>query len=291
MNNSHKKTDEWLLTLPSLFWLTTFFVIPSLIIVFYAFKPQNDFGGIESGWSLDAIESLFNKNYLILTLRTILISGITTMICTLLALPVGYYMATVQTPYRHLLILLLLLPFWTSFLIRIFAWKTLLHPENYLSYILVTLKIISPQGSLLYSLGAVLFVTVYTYLPFAIFPVYAASAKFNFNLIEAAMDLGATRAQAFRKVFIPGISQGISTAALMVFISTAGAYIIPDLIGGFNSEMIGSTLAQRVFVDKDLPQASALSLLLSAVVLLPLLIAKLVFFPSTKMNIELKDRE
>ena len=105
------------------------------------------------------------------------------------------------------------------------------------------------------------------------------------------MDLGATRTQAFYKIFSPGIQKGIVTAAIMVFISTVGAYIIPDLIGGFSSEMIGSRIAQKVFMDRDLPQASALSLLLSLVVLLPLLCAGMIFSRTKKITVEVRNRE
>ena len=291
MSDLQKKIDQWLITLPSLTWLIAFFVVPTSIIIYYAFKPQDIFGGIESGWSFEALKSLLNPSYLVLTLRTIGISLATTAICLLFALPVGYHMATMRPKQRRLLILLLLLPFWTSFLIRILAWKTLLHPESYFSKFLINLHIINPESSLLYSLGAVLLVAVYTYLPFAIFPIYAASTKFDFNLFEAAMDLGATRTQAFYKIFIPGIQKGIVTAAIMVFISTVGAYIIPDLIGGFSSEMIGSRIAQKVFMDRDLPQASALSLLLSLVVLLPLLCAGMIFSRTKKITVEVRNRE
>lgn len=288
--NSNKK-DEWLLTLPSFVWLIFFFLIPTCIIFVYALKSQDIYGGIEPGWSLDAVYSLFNKTYALLIFRTLMISAITTAICVLMALPVGYQMAIAPKRLQKLLILLLMLPFWTSFLIRIFAWKALLHPEGYFNKLLIFLHIVSPNTTLLYHVGAVLLVTVYTYLPFAIFPIYAAASKFNFQLFEAAMDLGASKSQAFLKVFLPGITKGISTGAVMVFISTTGAYIIPDLVGGFDSEMIGNRIAQRVFVERDLPQASALSILLALVVFLPLLGIAMTSSRTKNIELELKNKE
>lgn len=289
MNKSSK--NEWYLTLPSFLWLILFFLIPTCIIYAYALKPQNIYGSVGTGWSLEAIKSLLDPNYYVLIGRTLFLAGMTTLICLLLSLPVGYQMALLSKRARRLLILLLVLPFWSSFLIRIFAWKLLLHPEGSIKNFLVFFHIIDKDTSLLYNSGAVLLVMVYTYLPFAVFPIYAAASKFNFQLFEAAMDLGASRRQAFFKVFIPGISKGLFTGGLMVFISAVGAYVIPDLIGGFNSEMIGNKIAQRVFVDRDLPQASALSVLLSVVVLLPLLAITLYSGRQKKIEAEARNRE
>jgi spermidine/putrescine transport system permease protein len=288
MPMNKKSKNEWLLTLPSFVWLIVFFLIPTCIIYAYAFKPQNIYGSVGEGWSLEAIKSLVDPNYYILIGRTLFLAIATTIICILLALPVGYQMTLISKRSRHLLMLLLVLPFWTSFLIRIFAWKTLLHPEGYIKNILVFLHVIDPDTSLLYNLEAVLLIMVYTYLPFAVFPIYAAASKFNFQLFEAGMDLGATRTQAFFKIFVPGVGKGIFTAIVMVFISSVGAYVIPDLIGGFSREMIGNKIAQRVFIDRDLPQASALSLLLSLVILLPLL--GVVFVSSRQKRIEAEAR-
>jgi spermidine/putrescine transport system permease protein len=161
-------------------------------------------------------------------------------------------------------------PFWTSFLIRIFAWKVLLHPEGMLKAALVGLGLISEQAPLLYTPGAVLLVMVYTFLPFAILPIYAAAEKFDFRLLEAARDLGASPLRAFVLVFLPGIRSGLLTAFLVVFIPALGSYVIPDLVGGPGGEMLGNKIAQRVFVDRNLPQASALSVLLILAVLLPM---------------------
>ncbi len=218
--------NEWFLTAPSFIWLFIFFLIPTAIIFLYAFKPPGLYGGVETGWSLDAIHSLWNRYYGVLILRTLFLGCATTAICIILALPVGYQMATIASKYRTLLVLLIILPFWSSFLIRIFAWKILLHPEGFIKNTLVYLRIIGQETTLLYNQGAVLLVMVYTYLPFAVFPIYAAASKFNFQLVEAAMDLGATRSQAFFKVFVPGIAKGIYTGAVMVFISAIGAYVV-----------------------------------------------------------------
>ncbi len=266
----HKSLNEWFVTLPSLVWLSVLFLFPTLIVFAITFKPPNVYGGIGEGWTLDTLRSLANPNYPTIIWRTIWLSVATTVICILLATPTGYFMARVTPKWRRILLLLVIVPFWTSFLIRIFAWKVLLHPEGPIKRLLVFLHLVQPDTSLLYTAEAVLLVMVYTFLPFAILPIYAAAEKFDFRLIEAARDLGAHQLEAFYKVFLPGIRRGILTAILVVFIPALGSYVIPDIVGGPNSEMIGNKIAQRTFVDRNLPHASGLSAFLTLAVLAPM---------------------
>lgn len=267
-----RRLEEVGLTFPSALWLILFFALPTSVIVFYVFKPGDLYGGIGAGWTLDNIIGLFNTAHLTIIWRTIWLSILTTMICLLLALPTCFYLAQTSSVNRRFLLLLIVVPFWSSFLIRVFAWKSLLHPESFFKKALVALHIIQDDTILLYNSGAVVLVMVYTYLPFAILPLFAAAEKFNFQLFEASMDLGATRSQAFFKVFLPSIKPGLLTAFLMVFIPAMGAYVIPDIVGGINNEVLGNKIAQRTFVDRDLPEASALSLSLAASVLLPMML-------------------
>lgn len=263
------KPEEIITTLPSFVWLFVFFLIPTVIIFAFAFKPSDSFGGIGEGWTLENIYTLADSSYLLLIWKTIWLSTIATLFCLALGLPVGYQLARASNRMRQLILLLIIVPFWSSFLVRIFAWKALLHPEGFFKNLLVQLHIIDPSTSLLYNSGTVVLVMVYTYLPFAVLPIYAAASKFNFQLLEAASDLGATRLYGFFRVFIPCIRKGIGTALIMVFIPSIGAYVIPDLVGGTQSEMIGNKIAQRTFLDRNLPLASALSALLSILILLP----------------------
>lgn len=272
MNLGQRKSlNEWLITIPSLVWLVVLFLVPTLIVFAIAFKPADLFGGIGAGWTLDTLQSLSNPNYPAIIWRTLYISLLTTLFSILLATPAGYYIARASQRWRQVLLLLVIVPFWTSFLIRIFAWKVLLHPDGFIKRALVFLHLATPETSLLYNSGAVLLVMVYTFLPFAILPIYAAAEKFDFCLVEAARDLGARQWQAFLYVFIPGIQRGLLTAILVVFIPALGSYVIPDIVGGASGEMIGNKIAQRVFVDRNLPHASALSAFLVLAVLLPML--------------------
>ncbi len=268
---SRRSIREVLVSLPSLFWLSLFFIIPTLFVFAIALKPANPYGGIGSGWTWDNFRSLASPNYLIVAWRTLWISVLSAAVCIVLATPIGYYLARVSARWRGFFLMLIIVPFWTNFLIRIFAWKVLLHPEGAIKKVLAFSGLIGPQASLLYNAGAVVLVTVYTFLPFTILPIYAAAEKFDFQLLEAARDLGARRLQAFARVFLPGIQRGLITAVLFVFIPALGSYVIPDIVGGPSGEMIGNKIAQRVFVDRNLPQASALSVILILSVLAPLL--------------------
>ena len=265
-----RKLSEWFVTLPSFVWLLALFLIPTALVFAITFKPATPYGGIGEGWTLETLWTLGNPNYPAIVWRTIWLSVAATALCILLATPMGYYMAKVSPARRRLVLLLVILPFWTSFLVRIFAWKVLLHPEGMLKHALVFLGLISPETSLLYNAYTVLLVMVYTELPFAILPIYAASEKFDFRLIEAAKDLGATSLRSFLSIFLPGIRVGLLTAFLMVFIPSLGSYVIPDIVGGPTSEMIGNKIAQRTFVDRNLPHAAGLSALLTVAVLIPM---------------------
>jgi len=271
MNLHPSKRTEWLVSLPTLAWLTLFVVIPTLLVFVIAFRPANPYGGIGRGWTLDTIRALATPSYLLIAWRTLWISLLTTAICLLLALPAGYTIARAPERWRNRLLLLVIIPFWTSFLVRVFAWRSLLHPEGPLKKALEALGLVGPEATLLYHPAAVVLVMVYTFLPFTILPIYAAAEKFDFRLVEAARDLGARPFQSFRKVFLPGIRRGLVTAVLVVFIPALGSYVIPDLVGGPSGEMIGNKIAQRVFSDRNLPHASALSAVLVLAVLAPLI--------------------
>ncbi len=262
---------ELLLTLPSLAWLIAFLVIPTLIVFAIAFRPADPYGGIGAGWTLDTLRQMASPNYPTIIWRTIWLSVAATIICLLISVPVGYCLARISERWRQWIMLGVVIPFWTNFLIRVFAWKTILHTNGYFRSFLVWIGVLGEDQPLLYTSGAILLVMVYTHLPFAILPLYASAEKFDFSLLEAARDLGSSSMRAFVKVFLPGISRGLATAAIMVLVPCLGSYVIPDLVGGATSEMIGNKIAQYVYAERNLPRASALSAILTVVVVALLL--------------------
>ncbi len=207
--------------------------------------------------------------------RTVWLSLVTTVICLALALPIAFVLGRLQGKWRAIMLMLVVVPFWTNFVIRVAAWRILLHPEGWLRESLVALGLIDADTLLLYNQGAVLMVMVYTYLPFAILPLYAAAERFDYSLLEVARDLGASGLTAVTRVFIPGVSRGLLTAMALVLIPALGSYVIPDLVGGPDDEMIGNKIAQRALGDRNLPQAATLSVALLVITLIPMMIVYL----------------
>lgn len=265
---------EFLTTLPSFVWLLAFMLVPGLLVLAIAFRTTNPSGGIGDGWTLSQFRIFTEPSIHVLLWRTLWISALTTGLCVVTALPVAWFLARVREDWRPRLLLLVIVPFWTNFLIRVFAWNQILHSEGWLARGLRAVGLLGENSSLLYNPGAVVVVSVYTYLPFAILPMYAAAEKFDFGLLDAARDLGASSARAFASVFLPGIRKGISTALAIVFIPMLGSYVVPDLVGGTDGQMIGNKIAQRNFSDRNLPSASAMSAVLTLMVLAPLLLRR-----------------
>lgn len=266
-----KLRQEILATLPSFGWLALFVLVPTLLVLAIAFRETDPAGGIGSRWTLGQFGVFAQKSILLLLWRTLWISALTTGICVALALPVAWFLARVRKQWRPRLLLLIIVPFWTNFLIRVFAWNQILHSEGGLARFLRAIHLLGENDSLLFNSGAVVLVSVYTYLPFAILPLYAAAEKFDFGLLDAARDLGATAFRSFWSVFLPGIRKGINTALVIVFVPMLGSYVVPDLVGGTDGQMIGNKIAQRNFADRNLPAASAMSAILTLAVLAPLL--------------------
>ena len=251
--------NEWTVTLPSLGWLLIFVITPTLIILAQSFRPPDSTGAVGSGWTLRNWETWLRQDVQHLALHTLWLSAVTTGFCMMLAIPFGWFMARTSSRGKQVLQLLVIIPFWTNFLIRIFAWKTLLNQDGLMTRAAAFMGLIPAHESLLYNEGAVLLVLIYTHLPFSILPIYAAAEKFDFSLLDAARDLGASHLRSFFEVFLPGIKMGIAAGALMVFVPALGSFLIPEMMGGHDSEMLGSRISQRAFADRNLPEASALA--------------------------------
>jgi len=272
MSKALSRRIELLLSAPSFVWLSFFIIVPTIMVFVYTFRAADSYGGIGHEWTLATVKSIGNPNYPAIIWRTLWISVVATFFCVLISVPVAYALARMKKSMQQWMLLLIIIPFWTSFLVRIFAWKHLLAPGGLIQQIAVFFHCIAPGTSLLYNQGTVLLVTVYTFLPFAILPIFASAERFDFQLMDAARDLGATPLSAIRLVFLPGIARGIVTAIIMVFIPALGSYIIPDVVGGMNAEMIGNKIAQRIFTDRNFPHACALASCMMVTIILPLVI-------------------
>lgn len=270
-------------SIPLTLWMSIFFVIPMLIVLSYAFLTKGTYGGVQMIFTLKNFTVFFEPIFLKILFRTIYISIVVTFITILLAIPTAYFIA--KSKFKQELLILVIIPFWTNFLIRIYAWISILGSNGFLNTFLIKLGIIETPLKLLYNTGSVILITVYTSLPFAILPLYAIIEKFDFSLVEAARDLGATNSQAFRKVFLPNIRPGIITSILFTFIPAMGSYAIPKLVGGTQATMLGNIIAQHLTVTRNWPLASAIS----AMLIIVTSIALLIFMRAEKKPKEVSD--
>jgi spermidine/putrescine transport system permease protein len=244
-------------------WFTVFFIAPLLIIILYSFLKKGLYGGVVMEFSLAAYRSLGNHSLIIIIIRTVSASVLATILTIFIALPCGYFMA--KSKNQTFLLLLIIIPFWTNFLIRVFAWMNILGNNGFLNELLIRLGLIGESIHFLYNQKVVILVLVYMYLPYAILPLYATIDKFDFSLLEAARDLGATKPQSMVKVLLPNIRSGVYTAVLFTFIPIFGAYAVPLLVGGKDSYMLGNVIADQLTKSRNWPLASAISLVLTAV--------------------------
>lgn len=244
-------------------WFTVFFIAPLVIIILYSFLKRGLYGGVEWEFSLTAYGQMFNPNFGKVLLRTIWISVVATAFCILLAIPTGYAMA--RSKHQTLLLFLIIIPFWTNSLIRIYAWISILSTEGFFNEILKSLGIIDEGLHLIYNHSSVILVLIYMYLPFAILPLFTTIDKFDFSLLDAARDLGATKFGAIRLVMLPNIRSGLLTAIVFTFIPIFGAYTVPLLVGGKDSTMIGNIIVDQVSKTRNWPLASAFSMILTLV--------------------------
>lgn len=267
--NKLKKNPGPVYAWPMGLWFTVFFVVPLLIILVYSFLKKALYGGVDWQFSLEAYRQVFNPNYAIVLFRTIKLSLISTLITILLALPCGY--AVARSSKQTLILILIMIPFWTNSLIRIFAWMSILSSDGVLSSLLRQWGILKETTTLLYNQGAVVLVSVYMYLPYAILPIFTSIDRFDFSLLEAARDLGATKAESMFKVLLPSIKTGIITAIIFTFIPIFGAYTVPLLVGGKDSYMIGNIIVDQINKTRNWPLAAAFSLVITVLSMLGVL--------------------
>ena len=257
-------------TLPLIIWIFLFFLVPLCIIFMYSFLKKGLYGGVIYEFSLKAYQSLLNPSLFAVFFNTLYISILATFFIIMLAIPTSYFIA--RSNHKNLLLFLIIIPFWTNFLIRIYAWIAILGNNGFLNQFLLRFHLIENNVQFLYNPAAVILVLTYTYLPFAILPLYSTIEKFDFSLLEAARDLGATKFQSFIKVLIPNVRSGIFSAILFSFIPAFGAYAIPQLVGGINSFMLGNIIARELTVTRNWPLASAMSTMLTLLTLLSIII-------------------
>jgi len=250
----------WFL-LPARVWFAVLFFAPLAIICAYSLLTRGVYGGVEQPWTWESYRRMFDPLYGAILLRSVVLSAAATAICIVLAFPLALFISR-ATRYKNLYLQLVMLPFWTSFLVRTYAWMFLLRDTGLVNTTLIGLGLLRQPLPLLYNDAAVLLGLVYAFLPFMVLPLYATLERMDPALLEAAADLGARPRAAFFRVIVPLAKPGIWAGIALVFIPCLGAYLTPDLLGGGKSVMIGNLVQNQFTNARDWPFGSAASLTL-----------------------------
>ncbi|MDY7012205.1 MAG: ABC transporter permease [Cyanobacteriota bacterium] len=266
---NRKRTYLSLLLFPGTIWLLLFFVVPLGIVLLYSFLERGTYGGVVWKLTLENYQRLHEVVYWVVLWRSVLWALLTTVACLLVGYPIAFFIATRPPRWRNALLLLIVIPFWTNFLVRTYSWMVLLRTEGVINVGLQSLGLIDHPIVRLFTPFAVVIGLIYGYLPFMILPLYSAIERFNFSLVEAAHDLGANDWRTFFRVILPLTLRGIVAGSLLVFIPSVGAFITPDILGGARTLMIGSLIQNQFLRSRNWPFGSVLSIIVMAVVVVP----------------------
>ncbi|NWG20485.1 MAG: ABC transporter permease [Chloroflexi bacterium] len=262
-----------LLLFPGLFWLLLFFALPLVVVVLYSFATPGPTGRVEWHFTLANYGTLFTESlYVNAYLRSIWAGVLTTLICLLAGYPLALYIVRRPPRWRTVLLFLILIPFWTNFLVRTYAWMIILSNNGIINSIIQALGL--PRVALYPSEGAVLIGLIYGNLPFMVLPIFASLDRFDFTLLEAAADLGADQTRAFLRVMLPLTMPGIAAGSVLVFIPTVGQFVVSDLLGGAKVDYLGNLL-QRLFTRSNPPNwplGSAMAIVFMAVLTVAILL-------------------
>jgi spermidine/putrescine transport system permease protein len=269
-----------LIGLPSLAYLVLLFAVPLVIVVVYSFGTRSRTGRTVLGdWNVASYARLVDPLVLQITWRSLLLAAVATLICLTVGYPFAYYLATRAPGLRAALLVLVMIPFWSNFLVRTYAWRVLLGSDGPFVQILGALGL--PEVRLLFTPFAIVLGLVYGFLPFMILPLYASIERLDFALVEAARDLYASGWQAFRRVTWPLSRPGVVAGSILVFIPSFGAYVTPEILGGSRTTMLGSYVVRQFLAARDWPFGSALSV----AILLVMLVAAMTYFRAGGRNL------
>ena len=264
--------NGFFLAIPTIAWLVVFFVLPLVIVLVVSFMSRGRGGVAIMPLTLTHYERTFGVFFIILR-RSISLAGLTTIICLVVGYPLAFFISTRRRRLaQQITLFLVILPFWTNFLIRTYAWRILLGEQGTINGLLLSLGLIDEPLTMLNTQFAVLVGLVYGFLPFMVLPIFASVERFNFRYVDAAHDLGANDIRAFLRVVLPLTMPGVLAGCALVFIPSVGAFVTPDLLGGTKGLMIGNLINKQFGGSGNIPLGSALSIVMMAVVMLSLLV-------------------
>ncbi len=272
-NERKRQRQGFLMALPAYLYLIIFFAFPLIIVVVYSFATRNRFGGTDlSGWNLESYGKLGDPIVRDILFRSLGLAIMTTVICLLVAYPFAYFLATRRPAVRNLMLVFVMIPFWSNFLVRNYAWRVLLGNDGPVSQLTEAIGL--GETRILFTPTAVVLGLVYGFLPFMILPLYAAIERMDWSLLEASRDLGATGFQTFRSVTLPLSMPGVIAGSILVFIPSLGAYVTPEILGGGKQVLLGSYIVTQFLTARNWPVGAASSTVLMAI----MLAATLVYF-------------
>jgi spermidine/putrescine transport system permease protein len=259
------------LGLPGFAYLVIFFAIPLVMVFVYSFATRSSTGKtLLQDWNLESYQRLANPLVREIAWRSLWLAVVTTVICLVLAYPFAYFISTRRPAIRNILLVLVMIPFWSNFLVRTYAWRVLLGSDGPVSQLTQALGL--GDTRILFTPLAILIGLVYGFLPFMVLPLYAAIERIDWSLVEAARDLYASGWQAFRRVTLPLSRPGVIAGSILVFIPSLGAYVTPEILGGAKTTLLGSYIVQQFLAARNWPFGSALSFAVMAVMLAATLI-------------------
>lgn len=252
-----------LLVAPALLWLSIFFVIPLLIVVAVSFAGRTPYGQVIFSFTFANYLRFLEPLYLKIFADTLGVAIITTLATILMGYPLAYAIAQLPKKWQQPGLILVMIPFWINFLIRSYAWVIILRSQGVVNTLLLKLDLIDQPLQMLYNDMAVMLGMVYALLPFMVLPIYVSIEQLDTRLLEAASDLGAKPLTAFRKITLPLTMPGIAAGTILVFISSLGMFVVPDVMGGAKSALIGNLIQNQFLSARDWPFGSALSIVLA----------------------------
>ncbi|MDD3052363.1 MAG: ABC transporter permease [Candidatus Cloacimonetes bacterium] len=274
-----------ILLFPPVFWLVLFFVIPLILVIMYSFSTKGVHGGVELNFSLNNYREIFQGLYLKVLLQSFWYALVATILTLSLAYPIAYYMAFAPPKIKMLIMFLIILPFWTNFLIKMYALMTILGDSGLINSALMGMGLIKNPLPMMNNTFAVFVGFVYWNLPFMVLPIFSSLDRMDVSLLEASMDLGASRGQTFRKIILPYSLPGLVAGIIFCFVPTMGNFVIPDLLGGTNNFMIGNVITSQFIQARNWPFGSALSMLLIFSVMICISLYLRYYNPSKNKNV------
>ncbi|GEC92580.1 spermidine/putrescine ABC transporter permease [Brevibacillus formosus] len=269
-----------LLALPALLWMGALFVLPMLMIAILSFLKRGTYGQVVYEFTLNNYIRIFDPLYGQIFGDTLVVAVLTTVFSILCGYPLAYYISRLEKSTQQIWLLLVMIPFWINFLVRSYAWVIILRSQGVINTFLQSLGIISEPLPLLYNSGSVLLGMVYTLMPFMVLPIYVSLEQMDRRKLEAAYDLGATPWKAFWHVTLPMTKTGVVTGSILVFVSSIGMFVVPDVMGGAKSALIGNVIQNQFLSARDWPFGSALSIVLMLLSMLLILL----YFRATKAS-------